>query len=90
MIENGRVKNHSGEGAFWGNLIAWAVCFIVFVACLYAMSFWSLESVWIPGVIAMVLAVVALIIPKQILGRGDSVDEERIHARHTAVQHHSH
>lgn len=79
MIVNGKPTNHSGQGRFWGNLLMTAVCFLLFLGCLYAMGWWSLESVWIPGGIALVLAVLTYLIPQQLLGRSDSVDHEAIH-----------
>lgn len=92
MIENGKVKSHSGEGSFWGNVIAFAVCFLLFLGCLYALGFWTLESAWVPGLIFMVLAVLAFLIPQQVIGRSDTVEvnDARIHAEPTAVQHRSH
>ena len=92
MIQNGKVKSHSGEGAFWGNVIAFAVCYLLFVGCLYALGFWTLESAGIPGLIFMVLAVLAFAIPQNIIGRSDTLVENdaRIHAEHTAVQHRGH
>ncbi|MEO9248358.1 hypothetical protein ABDK96_11755 [Citricoccus nitrophenolicus] len=83
MIVNGKPTNHSGQGRFWGNLLMTAVCFLLFLGCLYAMGWWSLESVWIPGGIAMVLAVLTYLIPQQLLGRSDSVDHEAIHVEAT-------
>ena len=51
------------------------------------MGFWSLESVWIPGLIALALATVAFMIPKAFLGRSDTVDTAAIHTRPVAVEH---
>lgn len=79
MIRNGTPIDHSNVGGLWGSLVAFLVSFALFVGCLYAMGFWSLEVVWIPGIAALAMAVLAFLIPKQILGRGDSVDEVAIH-----------
>ncbi|MEV4900690.1 hypothetical protein AB0K08_05035 [Citricoccus sp. NPDC055426] len=86
MIVNGKPTNHSGQGRFWGNLLMTAVCFALFVGCLYAMGWWDLDAVWIPGGIAMVLAVLTYLIPQELLGRSDSVDHEVIHAEATDVR----
>ncbi|MGO1885106.1 MAG: hypothetical protein ACTH3G_07060 [Citricoccus sp.] len=86
MIVNGKPTNHSGQGRFWGNLIMTAVCFVLFCGCLYAMGWWDLETVWIPGGIAMVLAVLTYLIPQQLLGRSDSVDHEAIHVEATPAR----
>lgn len=92
MIENGKVKDHSGSGSFWGNLIATGVTVVLFLGCLYAMSFWDFTNVWIPGLLALGLAVLTFIIPQQVLGRSDLLkeNEARIHAEPTAVQRHGH
>ncbi|REE02435.1 hypothetical protein LG293_10575 [Citricoccus nitrophenolicus] len=90
MIVNGKPKNHSGQGHFWGNLLMTVVCFLIFAGCVYAMGWWSLEDVWIPGGIAMVLAVLAYLIPQQLLGRSDSVDHEAIHVEDPNAHHASH
>lgn len=79
MIVNGKPKSYSGQGSFWGNLLVTAVCFALFLGCLYAMGWWDFETVWVPGIAAMVLAVLTYIIPQGILGRGDTVDHEAIH-----------
>ncbi|MCV7596491.1 hypothetical protein M3C72_005645 [Micrococcus luteus] len=81
MIRNGKAIDHSNVGGVWGSLIAFIVAFGAFLGCLYAMGFWSLESVWIPGLIALALATVAFMIPKAFLGRSDTVDTTAIHTR---------
>lgn len=81
MIINGKPSDHSGQGRFWGNLLMTAVCMVLFCACLYAMSWWELSAAWVPGLIAMGLAVLTFIIPKELLGRSDSVDQEAIHTQ---------
>ncbi|MDI3329121.1 MAG: hypothetical protein QJR09_00095 [Micrococcus sp.] len=86
MIVNGKPKSYSGQGNFWGNILVWAVCFVLFLGCLYAMGWWEFETVWVPGVIAMVLAVLTFIIPQGILGRGDTVDHEAIHAENPVAR----
>ena len=86
MIVNGKPKSYSGQGSFWGNLLVTAVCFALFLGCLYAMGWWDFETVWVPGVAAMVLAVLTYIIPQGILGRGDTVDHEAIHAENPVAR----
>lgn len=86
MIVNGKPKSYSGQGNFWGNILVTAVCFVLFLGCLYAMGLWDFENVWVPGIAAMVLAVLTFIIPQGILGRGDTVDHEAIHAETTVVR----
>lgn len=80
MIVNGKPKNYSGQGSFWGNVLVWAVCFAMLAGAMFAMGWWDFETVWVPGLIALVLATLAYIIPQQVLGRGDTVDHEAIHA----------
>ena len=86
MIVNGKPKSYSGQGNFWGNILVTAVCFVLFLGCLYAMGWWEFENVWIPGLAAMALAVLTFIIPQGILGRGDTVDHEAIHAETTVAR----
>lgn len=90
MIVNGKPTNHSGQGRFWGNLLMTAVCFVLFCGCLYAMSWWELSAAWVPGLIAMGLAVLTFIIPKELLGRSDSVDHEAIHVEDPHAHHAGH
>ncbi|MCT2006785.1 hypothetical protein ACSBQY_01085 [Micrococcus lylae] len=79
MIRNGKPIDHSNVGGLWGSLVAFIVSFGLFVGVCYAIGFWTLENVWVPGIAVLVCAVLAFLIPKQILGRGDSVDEVAIH-----------
>ena len=81
VIRNGKAIDHSNVGGVWGSLIAFIVAFGAFLGCLYAMGFWSLESVWVPGLIALALATVAFMIPQVFLGRSDTVDTTAIHTR---------
>ena len=87
MIRNGKAIDHSNVGGVWGSVIAFIVAFAAFLGSLYAMSFWTLESAWIPGLIALALALAAFMIPKTFLGRSDTVDTAAIHARPVAAQH---
>lgn len=81
MIRNGRAIDHSNVGGVWGSLIAFIVAFGAFLGCLYAMGFWTLETAWVPGLIALALATVAFMIPEAFLGRSDTVDATAIHTR---------
>ncbi len=90
MIRNGKPISHSNAGGVFGSLIAFAVAFVCFLGSLYAMSFWSLDSAWVPGLIALALSVVAFMIPKQILGGSDSVDPVVVHTPHTEAERHGH
>jgi hypothetical protein len=90
VIVNGQPKSHSGEGHFWGNLLVTLVCVVLFVACIYAMGFWSFENVWIPGLIALALAVLTFIIPQQFIGRSDTLDHEAIYVEDSSTRHAGH
>jgi hypothetical protein len=90
VIVNGKPKTHSGEGHFWGNLLMTLVCLVIFLGCLYAMSFWGFETVWVPGIIAMALAVLTFMIPQQLIGRSDTLDHEAIHAEDPNARHAGH
>ena len=87
MIRNGKAIDHSNVGGVWGSLIAFLVAYVAFLGCLYAMGFWTLENAWVPGLIALALAMVTFMIPQVFLGRSDTVDTAAIHARPVAAQH---
>jgi len=79
VIRNGKAIDHSNAGGVGGSLIFFVICFAAFLGSLYAMSFWSLDNAWIPGLIALALAVLTFIIPQGILGRGDTLHTNAIH-----------
>lgn len=72
MYSNGKNVAHSGQGHFVGNLIATLVFFAMFCAAIYALSFWTLENAWIPGISCFVLFILAFAIPQHILGMSDA------------------
>lgn len=84
MIRDGKAINHSGHGGFWGNILVTLVLFLVFCGSLFAMGYWELETAWIPGLIALGLAVVTYIVPQNVLGRGDTLEHNDIHRAQTA------
>lgn len=77
MYSDGKSKAYSGQGNFAGNFLAFAVFFVMFVGALYALSFWTLENAWLPGITCFVLAILAFGIPQHILGHGDSHQADR-------------
>lgn len=77
MYSDGKSKAFSGQGNFAGNFLAFAVFFILFVGALYALSFWTLENAWLPGLACFALAFAAFGIPQHILGRADSHQSDR-------------
>lgn len=81
MIRNGKAIDHSNHGGVWGSLIAWLVAFAALVGAIYATGWWDFENVWIPGLICLVLATVAMALPKAILGRSDTLDTVAIHTQ---------
>lgn len=88
MIRDGKAINHSGNGGFWGNLIVTLVLFVAFCGSLFAMGYWALgpawSNAWAPGLIALGLAVITFIVPKNVLGRGDTLEKNDIHRVQTA------
>ena len=68
---DGKNLAHSGQGRFVGNLIATIVFFAIFAGAIYALSFWTLENAWIPGITCFVLFVLAFAIPQHIMGLSD-------------------
>ncbi|KAA0977566.1 hypothetical protein FQ154_07550 [Paeniglutamicibacter gangotriensis] len=71
MYSNGKNLAHSGQGRLAGNITAFVVFFIMFLGCLYSLSFWTLENAWIPGISCFVLVMLAFGIPQHILGMSD-------------------
>ncbi|MGJ9401665.1 hypothetical protein [Arthrobacter sp. KK5.5] len=80
MYSDGKNKAYSGQGNFVGNFVAFAVFFVLFCGSLYALSFWTLENAWVPGIVCLVLAGLAFGIPQAILGRSDSLETARAEA----------
>ena len=71
MYSNGKNVAHSGQGHLVGNVIALVVFFVLFVGAIYALSYWTLDNAWIPGISCLVLAMLAFGIPQHILGMSD-------------------
>lgn len=72
MYSNGKNKAHSGQGHIAGNIVAFLILFVCFAAGIYALSFWSLDNAWLPGLACFALVMIALIVPQHVLGRGDT------------------
>ncbi len=71
MYSNGKNVAHSGQGRFVGNFIATIVFLAIFCGAIFALSFWSLDNAWIPGIACFVLFVAAFAVPMHILGISD-------------------
>ncbi|MBV1779226.1 hypothetical protein KRR55_08885 [Paeniglutamicibacter sp. ABSL32-1] len=71
MYSNGKNVAHSGQGRLAGNVIALVVFFVMFAGAIFALSYWSLDNAWIPGIACLVLAMLAFAIPQHILGMSD-------------------
>ncbi|MBG6083937.1 hypothetical protein [Zhihengliuella flava] len=71
VYSDGKNRAYSGQGQFASNIAAFAVMFVLFIASLYVLSFWTLENAWWPGITCLVLATAAFLIPQQIMGRSD-------------------
>ncbi|WP_026534891.1 hypothetical protein [Arthrobacter sp. H14] len=68
---------HSGEGHLVSNVIIFTVLMVLFLGALYAFSFWSLDNVFVPGIIGMVLFALSFWIPKQIMGSMEKRTREK-------------
>lgn len=71
MYSNGKNVAHSGQGRFVGNFIATLVFLAMFCGAIYALSFFTLDNAWIPGLSCLALTVLAFAIPQHILGISD-------------------
>ncbi|GAB3521593.1 hypothetical protein [Arthrobacter monumenti] len=68
---------HSGEGHLVSNVIIFTIMMVLFLGSLYAFSFWSLDNVFLPGIIGMVLFALAFFIPKQIMANMEKRTREK-------------
>ena len=41
VIVNGKPKNYSGQGSFWGNVLVWAVCFVMLAGAILTETIFS-------------------------------------------------
>jgi len=76
LIRDGKPANFSGEGNTAGNWLLYAVVLILFYVGLYMMNWLSFETVWIPMLGVIVLGSIAFFIPKHVVGRSNTVDED--------------
>ncbi|OAV60279.1 hypothetical protein [Enteractinococcus helveticum] len=76
MIRDGKPANFSGEGNTAGNWLIFVITVILFVVGLYMFNLLSFENVWVPMLGVLILTSVAYFIPKQIIGRSNTVDAE--------------
>ncbi|GAB3180789.1 hypothetical protein GCM10027060_10660 [Nesterenkonia halophila] len=82
MISNGKVTSYSGQGNVVGNVVAFIFVFGLLLGSIFALSFWTLENAWIPGMAFMVLWTLAFLVAKELLGRGDTLTQQDIHGEH--------
>lgn len=75
MIRDGKPANYSGEGNGAGNWLMFGITLILFVAGLYMFNNLAFENVWVPMLGVIGLCTIAFLIPKQFIGRSNTVDE---------------
>ncbi len=75
MIRDGKPANFSGEGNTAGNWIMYGVVLLLFIVGLYMLNFLSFGTVWIPMGGLILLGSLAFAIPKEVIGRSNTVDE---------------
>lgn len=75
LIRDGKPANFSGEGNAAGNWITFGIVVILFVVGLYMFNTLAFENVWVPMLGVIILSSLAFFIPKQIIGRSNTVDE---------------
>jgi len=76
LIRDGKPANYSGEGNTAGNWIMYAIVLALFLVGLYMLNFASFENVWLSFGGLIILGSLAFFIPKQIIGRSNTVDED--------------
>lgn len=82
MIHNGKVKAYSGQGNFFGNLIAFLFVFGLLLGSIVALNFWDLDQVWVPGLLFLGLYTLAFLAAKELIGRSDTLEQQRLHGEH--------
>ena len=76
MIRDGKPANYSGEGNAAGNWLIYGITLILFIVGLYMFNMLAFENVWVPMLGVIILSSLAFFIPKQIIGRSNTVDHE--------------
>lgn len=76
MIRDGKPVDYSGQGNTAGNLIAAGITSVLFVVGLYMLNTLAFENVWIPMLGVLVLCSLAFFIPKQLIGKSNTVDQD--------------
>ncbi|MDR8019362.1 hypothetical protein [Nesterenkonia aerolata] len=85
MISNGKVKAYSGQGNLLGSLIAFLITFGALVGSIVAVSFWTFENVWLPGLAFLALYGVAFFLAKEVMGRSDTLEQQDLHREHAQI-----
>lgn len=76
MIRDGKPVDYSGQGSTAGNLIATAITSVLFIGGLYMFNLLDFGNVWIPMMGVLILCSLAYFIPKQLIGKSNTVDHE--------------
>lgn len=76
MIRDGKPVDYSGQGSTAGNLIAFSITSLLFIAGLYMFNTLAFENVWIPMLGVVGLCSLAYFIPKQLIGKSNTVDHD--------------
>ncbi|HEY4534638.1 MAG TPA: hypothetical protein VIG71_01460 [Enteractinococcus sp.] len=75
MIRDGKPANYSGEGNAAGNWLIYGIALVLFLVGLYMFNTLAFENVWVPMLGVIILCSLAFFIPKQLVGRSNTVDE---------------
>jgi len=76
LIRDGKPADYSGQGNTAGNLIAVAIPVVLFIVGLYMFNGLAFENVWIPMLGVIVLCSLAFFIPKELIGKSNTVDHD--------------
>lgn len=87
MIRDGKPVDYSGQGNTAGNFIAASITAVLFIGGLYMFNTLAFENVWIPMLGVIGLCSLAYFIPKQLIGKSNTVDSDfvtdRAHETHS-------
>ena len=75
MYSNGKNTAHSGEGRLVGNIVNFAIFFVLFAAGVYTLGYWTLEVAWWPTLVSFALMFLAFAIPMHLMGRAEKAED---------------
>lgn len=79
MIREGKPVPYSGYKGGVGSILVFAVTVILFFAMLWVIGLWTFTNIWLWGSVTIALITVIFFIPKELVGRADTVNKDYIY-----------